>query len=45
MPSSIHDLPSLEELGRDLLHVSPGRRALSLALPFALAALFFLIAG
>lgn len=35
------DLPSLDERGRDLLEVAAWRRALSLAMPFALAAGFF----
>jgi beta-carotene hydroxylase len=39
------DLPSLDELGRDLLEVAPWRRALSLAMPFALGAAFFALAA
>jgi beta-carotene hydroxylase len=37
-------LPTLDEIGRDLLEVPAWRRALSLALPFALAAAFFVFA-
>lgn len=36
-------LPSLDELGRDLLHVPVWRRVVSLATPFALVVLFFLL--
>lgn len=43
MPSA--DLPSLDELGRDLLEVAAWRRALSLAMPFALAGAFFALAA
>lgn len=39
------DLPSLDELGRDLLEVPAWRRALSLALPFLFAAGFFAFAA
>jgi beta-carotene hydroxylase len=39
------DLPSLDELGRDLLDVAPWRRALSLSMPFVLAAAFFALAA
>ena len=35
------ELPSLDTLGRDLLQVSTTRKLISLAAPFALAALFF----
>ena len=45
MASRTHDLPSLDELGRDLLCVPLWRQALSLALPFALTPLFFLLAS
>jgi len=38
-------LPSLEELGRDLLVVPRWRRAVSLIAPFILAALFFVLAS
>ena len=38
------DLPSLDEIGRDLLAVPAWRRAISLAFPFALPPLFFLFA-
>lgn len=38
-------LPSLDELGRDLLHVARWRRLLSLSIPFILAAGFFFFAG
>jgi beta-carotene hydroxylase len=34
-------MPGIDELGRDLLTVSAGRKAISLALPFLLTALFF----
>src|SRR5687767_11074383 len=44
-PSSGSVLPTLDEIGRDLLEVPAWRRALSLALPFALAAGFFFFAG
>ena len=39
------DLPTLGVLGRDLLEVGAGRRALSLATPFLLSAAFFLCAA
>ena len=39
------DLPSLEELGRDLLRVPLWRRVLSLVTPFLLAGAFFLLAS
>src|SRR4051794_30635877 len=42
MPSG---MPSLDDLGRDLLHVTAARRALSLATPFIVAALFFVFAA
>lgn len=42
---SASDLPSLEELGRDLLQVPVWRRGLSLAVPFALAVAFFPLAA
>ena len=38
------ELPSLDALGRDLLHVPAWRLAISLAAPFVLAALFFVLA-
>ena len=38
-------LPTIDELGRDLLRVSALRRAVSLALPFMLAAAFFPLAA
>lgn len=38
-------LPTLDELGRDLLIVPPWRKALCLAAPFALAAAFFIFAS
>src|SRR5947208_1195131 len=42
----MHDeLPSLDEIGRDLLAVPVWRRALSAAFPFVLVALFFLFAA
>jgi len=43
----MHDdgIPSLDELGRDLLRVPVWRRALCLVLPFAVTALFFLFAA
>lgn len=37
------DLPSIDELGRDLLEVPVWRRALCLALPFLLTAAFFVL--
>jgi len=41
-----HDgLPSLEDLGHDLLMVAPWRRAVSLSLPFVLTAFFFVLAA
>src|ERR1700761_9055910 len=39
------DLPSLEELGLDLLRVPLWRRVISLLLPFILCAAFFVLAG
>jgi beta-carotene hydroxylase len=39
-PHHAEGLPALEELGHDLLHTSPGRRAFALAMPFLCAALF-----
>ena len=39
------DLPSLRELGHDLLHVSPWQRARLLALPFLWCGAFFLLAS
>jgi beta-carotene hydroxylase len=41
--SSPRDLPTLRTLGHDLLHVPWPRRALSLIVPFALAAGFFVM--
>ncbi len=38
-------LPSLEDLGSDLLWVAPWRRVFSLLIPFFLAALFFVLAS
>jgi beta-carotene hydroxylase len=38
-------MPSLDSLGRDLLHVSPLRRGLSLATPFVLTGLFFALSA
>jgi beta-carotene hydroxylase len=43
MDAPDRSLPSLDDLGRDLLEVRPWRRALSLAAPFLLAGLFFLL--
>jgi beta-carotene hydroxylase len=43
MASRPTELPTLEALGKDLLHVSWQRRALSLAAPFALTAAFFVL--
>jgi beta-carotene hydroxylase len=40
-----NELPSLDEIGRDLLAVPVWRRAVSLAFPFALPPLFFLFAA
>jgi beta-carotene hydroxylase len=41
----MHDgVPSLDDLGRDLLRVSSARKALCLALPFVVTALFFVFA-
>ena len=37
--------PALDTLGRDLLHVSAWRRAISLGAPFVLTALFFVLAS
>lgn len=45
MTASANNFPSLDELGRDLLHVSALRRAVSLIVPFALAGLFFVFAA
>lgn len=39
------DLPTLDALGRDLLRVSVWRRVVSLAAPFVLTALFFILAA
>jgi beta-carotene hydroxylase len=39
------DLPSLNELGRELLHVSRWRRLISLLVPFLLAGAFFFFAA
>ena len=44
MTAATKNFPSLDELGRDLLQVSVIRRAVSLVVPFALAALFFVFA-
>ncbi len=44
MTAAANNFPSLDELGRDLLQVSGFRRAVSLTVPFALAALFFVFA-
>ncbi len=44
MNAATTDFPSLSELGRDLLQVSVIRRAVSLTVPFALVALFFVFA-
>ena len=43
MATTTPSLPTLETLGRDLLFVAAWRRALSLAMPFLLAALFFVL--
>jgi len=40
-----HGMPSLDELGRDLLRVSAARKAIGLAFPFVVAALFFVFAA
>ena len=45
MHDAIENLPSLETLGRDLLEVPWWRRAVSLVVPFALTAGFFLLAA
>jgi beta-carotene hydroxylase len=45
MTKTGHELPSISELGRDLLAVSAWRRALSLVLPFLLAGAFFVLAA
>ncbi len=45
MTAAAPDLPTIDELGRDLLQVSPTQRAISLALPFLLAAAFFPLAA
>src|SRR5690349_7904361 len=42
---AMSNLPTLEEIGRDLLRVSAWRRAVSLLAPFALTALFFVLAA
>lgn len=39
------DLPTLDQIGRDLLAVPAWKRAFSLAAPFVLAGLFFLLAA
>jgi beta-carotene hydroxylase len=39
------DLPSLDEIGRDLLRVTAWERAFSLAAPFLLVVAFFVLAG
>ena len=44
MSQPVPTFPSLDELGRDLLQVSVAKRAVSLAAPFILAALFFIFA-
>src|SRR3954451_19096347 len=40
-----HGAPTIDDLGRDLLRVSAARKALSLASPFLIAALFFIFAA
>ena len=45
MAASEVTFPSLDELGRDLLWVSPPRRAVSLAAPFLLVGLFFVFSA
>jgi len=40
-----HGVPSLDELGRDLLRVSRARKAICLAFPFLVTALFFVFAA
>ncbi len=45
MTAATNHFPSLEELGRDLLQVSVIRRAVSLIVPFVLAALIFVFAA
>ena len=44
MPPPRPGMPPLDEIGRDLLEVAAWRRAVSLAMPFALAAAFFVFA-
>ncbi|HEY0372281.1 MAG TPA: fatty acid desaturase [Thermoanaerobaculia bacterium] len=41
----MHDVPTLDEIGRDLLRVPAWRKAISLIAPFALTALFFVLAA
>lgn len=41
---TMHELPTLEKLGRDLLQVAWQRRALSLTVPFVLTTAFFVLA-
>jgi beta-carotene hydroxylase len=45
MPTPRGGMPPLDEIGRDLLEVAAWRRAVSLAMPFVLAAAFFVLAG
>ena len=41
----MHEIPTLDTLGRDLLRVPTWRRAISLIAPFILVALFFILAA
>ncbi len=43
MAARTSELPSLDTLGRDLLHVARWRRVISLVLPFGLTAAFFVL--
>jgi beta-carotene hydroxylase len=45
MNAAAHAMPSLDELGRDLLVVPVWRRVFSLVTPFVLVALFFVLAA
>lgn len=44
-PAAARPLPKLADLGLDLLHVGPARRALTLAVPFACSAAYFVFAS